>query len=360
MRGVFALAMLLAGCDRLFGLSRLTYDDTVDAALDVPADAPCLGTGMLTDLCITMPAPIVALSSAIDTTTDARCRVRSQASGPDLCVIEGATIIVNEHVQVTGDRPLVLVAASTVEITATLDASSKLGERKGAGSQGGCASAGGANGLAGAGGGAGGTFGFPGGPGGAGQAGTTTPAGGGAPSAVVPLTGVFGGCAGGNGGVATAAAALGGPGGGAVYVIAGERIEVAGIVNASGSGGAGGAVGGGGGGGGGAGGFVALDAPSIVMDGMVFARGGGGGGGGDTMAAGGRGADPMGVAGQTRGGTGTTGGTAGGDGCGAPQGEHGGFTGSAQVGGGGGGGGCGRIRLWGTRSGIGATNPAPT
>ncbi len=362
MRGLFALALLLGGCDRLFGLSRLTYDDTVDAALDAPTDALCLGTGMLTEMCITLPAPILAIGSPIDTNSDTRCRVHSQAKGPDLCVIEGDVILVGEPVQVTGDRPLVLLAATTIEIAAPLDASSKLGVRTGAGAQASCAGGAGSNGPAGAGGGAGGTFGFPGGTGGAGLSGTASPTSGGVPSPVLPLTGVYGGCAGGKGGEATNEDAEGGPGGGAIYVIAGEQIEVAMIasINASGAGGAGGGLGGGGGGGGGAGGFIALDAPKLVIDGPVFARGGGGGGGGDLTAAGGRGADPAAAGGQTPGGSSPENGAPGGDGCGAPEGAQGGIAAAGKAGGGGGGGSCGRIQFWGTRSGAGVVNPAPT
>lgn len=365
MRAVIAIVLvpMLGGCDQLFGLTHLA-EDAGSATDGPPPDAACPGVGMLSNLCVESSSS-VTLTAALDTTDDVRCREIPQVDGPALCVIDGASIVVSEHVQVTGTRPLVLLAATIVEIQQPLDASSKLGVRTGAGAAA-CASGNGAAGSGtgggvGAGGGAGGTFGHMGGPGGAGQATTTLPAAGGAPGAVTPLTAVAGGCSGGDGGFVLGSAARGGPGGGAIYVIAGSQIHVAatGSINASGAGGAGGTSNNGGGGGG-AGGFIALDAPSIVLDGEVFARGGGGGGGGGNTASAGPGAEPSNATAQTPGGAATAGGTGGGDGCGAPAGELGGFTAGATYGGGGGGGGCGRIRLYGTRTGTAAVNPAPT
>lgn len=358
------MMLMLAGCDALFGLERLQAEPADAAAVDsVPIDAPCFGTGMLRGLCAESPAATVALTSAIDTSSDPRCRRIAQADGPDLCVIEAETIEVTEYVPVIGEWPLVLLATRSVEIAAPLDASSKRGVRTGAGAQAGCTGGSGAAGTFGAGGGAGGTFGYVGGPGGTGEAGTASPRIGGAPTSVVPLLAVYGGCAGGPGGAVAGAPAVGGAGGGAIYVIAGEQIHVAdsGMINASGAGGSPGLAHNGGGGGG-AGGFIALDAPQIILDGPVFARGGGGGGGGGVLASdnGSPGADPAAATAPTPGGAPGNGGSRGGDGCGTADGREGGIVESATYGGGGGGGACGRIRLWGTRSGAGATNPTPS
>ena len=348
--------MLLAGCDLIFELPHIA--ERPDARFDdAPLDALCIGNGLLAGLCVESGDPVM-LTNAINTTIDSRCRKVPQDSGPELCVIDGSTIAVTEHVVVTGERVLVLLAANEVSITATLDASSIAGTRSGTAARTTCPSMTGENGTSGAGGGGGGTFGYIGGPGGAGQMGTATPAIGGAPASVMPQTAVVGGCSGGNGGITVGAAAAGAPGGGAIYIIAGARIHVAGAINASGGGGPGGGAKNGGGGGG-SGGFIALDAPMLQIDGHVFARGGGGGGGGGTTSGGLPGRDPAADA-PASGGLAGGGGSGGGDGCGTPNGTTGGITSSATAGGGGGGGGCGRIRLYGSRMGSGTFSPMPT
>lgn len=351
----------LAGCDALFGLDPLSPASGRDAASDgTTIDAPCLGTGMLTGLCIESSPGLLVLGGGIDTDTQP-CRAIAQNDHADLCVLEAVSIQVVAYAPVTGKRPLVLLAAKEIEIDAPLDASSKHGARIGAGAQTTCAGGQGTNGVTGAGGGAGGTFGWLGGPGGVGEATTATPRLGGSPTSVVPQTAVYGGCGGGDGGVVSGAVAVGGAGGGAIYAIAGERIHVTdrGMINASGAGGAAGLARNGGGGGG-SGGFIALDAPEVVLDGPVFARGGGGGGGGGLTDGGQPGEDPTGALGQTHGGAPGTSGSAGGDGCGAPEGQVGGIVSTATYGAGGGGGACGRIRIYGTRTGTGTVNPAPS
>jgi hypothetical protein len=359
------LATILGGCDKLFGLSRVSDDTALDAPSDLATiDAPCLGQGILTALCLESPQPTINLTSAIDTSSDPRCRKVPQDSGPELCVLDAHDIVVSELVMVTGTRPLVLLAENSVEITSVLDASSRRGMRTGAGAQM-CASGNGANGLNGAGGGGGGSFGFSGGAGGSGQSGAMFPASGGMPSTVSPQTAVYGGCAGGAGGIGGTSgvgAASAGDGGGAIYVIAGTQIHVAAgaSINASGAAGGGALAKLNGGGGAGSGGFIALDAPMIIIDGELFARGGGGGGGGGTSAASSPGTEAIGAGGAVPGGAAASGGSRGGDGCGAPGGTVGGFASSAPAGGGGGGGACGRIRLYGMRAGGGLINPAPT
>jgi hypothetical protein len=351
--------LVLTGCDLMFGLDHL---DDRDAGGDGPTvDATCLGSGLISQLCAA-GGGAVTLTTAINTTIDGRCRKVPQDIGPTLCVIDGETIVVSEYVRVTGDSPLVLLATKSIAITALLDASSGA-SRVGAGAQLGCASMVGTNGGTGAGGGGGGSFGFIGGVGGFGQMGMFQTSPGGTGTAVVPQMGVYGGCGGGAGGIIMGGtAAAPGAGGGAIYVIAGDRIDIAatGSINASGAAGAGGGKGGGGAGGG-AGGFIAIDAPTLVIEGAVFARGGGGGGGGGSTTAGGPGTEPTTATVQTPGGVaGTTGGGNGGAGCGAPLGTIGGQAMAAPYGGGGGGGACGRIRLYGTSTITGPINPDPT
>lgn len=358
---------LLGGCDKLFGLSVVSDDTTIDAASDgAPVDAPCLGQGILTALCVASPQPMIMLTSAIDTSSDPRCRQVRQDNGPELCVLDANDIVVSEVVTVTGTRPLVLLATNTIEIANALDVSSRRGIRVGAAAQPACTSGNGTIGQQGAGGGAGGTFGFVGGTGGAGQSGSANPPAGGTPKPVTPQTGVYGGCSGGDGGLSGASGvnmvAKAGAGGGAVYAIAGSQIHITltGSINASGAGGDGAPAKTSGGAGGGAGGFIALDAPMIVIDGSLYARGGAGGGGGGSTQAALPGTEATGPLGAISGGAAPAGGSGGGDGCGAPAGTVGGFASSALYGGGGGGGACGRIRLYGTKSGIGLINPAPT
>jgi hypothetical protein len=358
--GAIAMTVLLTGCDLLFSIDHL---DDADAGIGdgVSIDATCLGIGLLSGICVEGGGDI-ALTTAINTTGDGRCRKVPQDNGPTLCVIDGERISVSEFVQVTGDSPLVLIATKSVAITGAIDASSRAG-RVGAGAQLGCAGGVGTNGGTGGGGGAGGSFGFIGAGGAAGQQGGFTTSPGGMAKPVVPQTAVVGGCGGGSGGVAGAASpAAPGAGGGAIYVIAGDMIHLAATasINASGGGGAGGTTAGGGGAGGGAGGFIALDAPMIVLDGLVFARGGGGGGAGGSSTGGYAGADPSSPTTGTPGGAAGANGGRGGDGCGAPAGQQGGNAYSSAYGGGGGGGGCGRIRLYGTLTGMGTLNPAPT
>jgi len=46
------------------------------------------------------------------------------AGQPDVCLIEADTIAVSANVRVTGTRPLVLVATTSIDIAATLDVAS--------------------------------------------------------------------------------------------------------------------------------------------------------------------------------------------------------------------------------------------
>ncbi len=350
-----ALAVVLfTGCDRVWRLDPIegvTLDAQTDAELDADVDAvipvTCFGVqDGLFKPCIPTPQGELRLSGDLETTTDTRCTLIAQTTGTQVCVITAEKIEISGPLVARGNYPLVLVASGTIDVSATIDASSTAG-RKGAGAQGACGNAGhGSDAALGGGGGAGGNFAFLGGGAAPGGGDNSTAH---APDPVELLVDVRGGCTGYHGGLSTNAggiAGAGGRGGGAVYLIAGQAIRVVAPINVSGSGGFPGPVRGGGGGGG-AGGLIGFDAPTLVVMADLIARGGGGGSGGSDAAAGLRGSEPSGTGGSTPGGataTGTGSGI-GWPGCGAPDGTVGGSAGpTASAGGGGGGGACGYIR----------------
>lgn len=357
---LLALAALTAGCDRIFELREVpTYQPPPDA----PPDAmKCYGTGLLT-LCREPPTGDLTLAGPLNAGVDSRCEVVPQAGTRDLCVIAAGSITIQDGLAVLGGRPLVLLADTTIHIESVLDAASVRGGKTGPGAPQLCGTDGnGSDGSSsGSAGGAGGTFGFRGGNGADGAGGASD--GFGSPL-VTPLFDVRAGCPGFRGGaVNSGSRAQGGDGGGAVYLVAGEAIDVTatGSINASGAGGQHGDIASGGGGGG-AGGLIVLDAPSVTVAGELFARGGGGGGGGGT-APGMNGLEATSATSGAGGGAGgTSGGGAGAPGCGGPNGTDGGFptTNPATFGGGGGGGACGYIRIYGNRAITGTLSPAPT
>ncbi len=289
-RGLVAL-LAVTGCRAVFGLDdpQLRADAALEVA-DAPPDVPDTCFGSAPQVCLTaLPVASVALVGAIDTTTDPRCAVYTQANGPDLCVIAGTTITIGD-VTATGIRPLVFVAQTQIMVQGVLDLSSHTtGSTMGAGANAACAPADGQTADQGGGGGAGGSFGTSGGDGG-------DAAGLGA-SALAPIsdTSVLrGGCKGGAGGAGNAVGSggYGGASGGAVALLTKGKIVTTstGAVFASGAGGGRGnpmdsTQNRGAGGGGGSGGMVVFDAPEIMTDGIVAANGGGGGGGGDCCSA---------------------------------------------------------------------------
>jgi hypothetical protein len=290
----------------------------------------------------------------LDTTNDTSCRPVIQSTGEPVCVIAAASIAIPNALVVRGSRPLVLISGDTITISAIVDASSTQ-IRSGAGSQGNndCGTNGnGDSATNGGAGGAGGTFGYRGGfpQGGGSVAGSAH-----ASELVVPLVDVRGGCSGATAGLSTTTGgtrARGGTGGGALYLIAGSRIDVttSGVINASGAGGGGGPIRGGGGGGG-AGGLIALDAPTVAVSGQLFARGGSGGSGGSDMTAGSHGNEAVDATTTTAGPLSASPGSGSGPGwpgCGGPNGMAGGNNagGTATAGGGGGGGACGYIFVY--------------
>lgn len=329
----------------------------IDAAPDAPP--PCFGAGaysvcMYTNGSLTLP-------NTIDTTNSTLCLATqpsewTTAGQPDACFIVRTNITVPTMgtVDVTGTRPLVLVAGTTISVTGMLDGSSHSSPVSiGAGSPSPDCPAfvtTPTSNVAGGGGGAGATFTTQGGAGGTGNAGASTA--GTAPAASTAPALLRAGCSGQSGadGSVAGSGGLGGRGGGAVYLVAGTSITFANsaVVNVSGAGAAStGKVAGGGGGG--SGGMILLHAPTITasVGAKLVANGGGGASGGESGGGGqgGKvGSDPN--PGQplapAAGGVGPGGN--GGDGHAGPTAATSGANGIAGAAGGGGGGGAGYIQ----------------
>jgi hypothetical protein len=229
-----------------------------------------------------------------DNATPSGCVATTGTSANGYCVVAGTDISVAANVRAIGTKPLVLIATQTLTVSANtgvIDVGSHRNppaptntEFYGAGANPTiCQSP---NGPGPGGGGAGGSFLTLGGTGGAG---TGASAVGGTPGPAIPLAAqglVHGGCPGqtSNG----TAGIIFGAGGGAVYLIAGKTITIGGTVIAGGAGARSGlpigASGGDGAGGGGSGGMIGLDAPTIIVTGLLIANGGGGGSGGNAIA----------------------------------------------------------------------------
>jgi hypothetical protein len=324
----------------------------------------CYGTGLVMVCVPAPPTNALALTGPIDTAGDPRCDATIVAA----CTMIAGSITIDSAVVATGARPLVLVAATTVTIGAggTLDVSSHRAPMVlGAGADPASCEPGtnptsvptaGAGGW-------GGSFGGAGGNGGNGDPGGV---GGTAPPSVASIATLRGGCPGSDGAGMLPGAK--GHGGGAVYAIAGERIEIVGAIDASGSAASGAATGNlnGGGGGGGSGGMIGLDAPivDIAPTAWVFANGGGGGEGAGASAGmfGGESAMPaspgIGGAGMSsNGGDGGDGaaGVVSTGGLGKPA------TLGSSDGGGGGGGGAGVVKVFSPQAtGTSTVSPPPT
>ncbi|HEY0987210.1 MAG TPA: hypothetical protein VGD80_09175 [Kofleriaceae bacterium] len=251
-----------------------------DATPPVMIDAlSCFGTDIVQVCLASPPSQVLAITvpRTVDTSNAAACTV--MVSGGDYCVLAGTDVTISARLQAIGSRPLVLIASGSITTTSTglIDVGSHRISQSisdvGAGADPVSCATGTLPGAAGGGGGAGGSFLGLGGNGGAGGGGGS----GGAPGAAVSaVSALRGGCPGQDGQGATG---LAGHGGGAVYLIAGARIDVQGGINAAGEGGRGGAVDVGGGAGGGAGGMIGFDAPVITASSLLLASGGGGGGG---------------------------------------------------------------------------------
>jgi hypothetical protein len=332
----------------------------MDARPDAPPNSVCYGRGLV-NVCVMIGSEPTntyqPTNTPISTDTASNCdRVVMQGNGPELCVKLARTITIDRYIRFTGVRPIVLIAAQSLTVTAVgeLDVSFGAGSNTGA-----CTGPdngrddtgnGASNGASGAG---GGGFGTSGGTGGAGDG-----RAGGAGGQSVPVTYVRGGCRGGRGGRSSAGAGgIGGSSGGGVYLVAGQTITIAGEIHASGEGGEGGPNKAGGGGGG-SGGLIGLDAPMVMVNGELVANGGGGGEGGGGGNRGDNGEDggdwdeiPNGGSGNSNGGNGGNGAYA------TTAATNGGDVGN---GGGGGGGGHGRIIVFATTNTLSSTiSPTP-
>jgi hypothetical protein len=210
MRFAWALVAVVAGCR--FDLPKV---GSVDATAEIDAQVFCYGMGLVTPCFPSAPTGDVVLPSAIDTGSSQLCS-KDVTNANDYCVIAGASISAPVLVSVTGPKPLVLVAVTTITISGGLDAAShrtpaKLGPGANASS---CmmGTAPGTNG-----GGAGGTMIGIGGAGGGNAVGANM----GVPN-TTPQTATLlrGGCPG------QAAGGRGGNGGGALYLIADTSISV--------------------------------------------------------------------------------------------------------------------------------------
>lgn len=352
-------------------------DASIDAPLDAPPDAPpdaatCFGGSFLTVCMQQSPsAPLTVSSlSTIDTSSTAFCApVTSTTRGGDYCVMAATSIAIDALLRAVGTRPLVLIARDSITIGASgmvdVGSHSNPTPQAGAGADPSeCADTAqpgptAANGTGG--GGAGGTFGGMGGAGGPG--GGTNGGAAGMGAFTLALLQLRGGCPGQAG--AGGAGGAGGHGGGAVYLIAGNRIDVQGTISAGGAGGGGGAGNpSAGGGGGGAGGLIGFDAPVITASGQLLANGGSGGGGASSSPSpGSPGSDAVAI-GPAAGGAGAPpNGGRGGDGSArsttviGARGSSGGGTGG---GGGGGGGAAGMIKAPPSASLGSNVSPAPT
>jgi hypothetical protein len=225
----------------------------------------------------------------IDTGSDPRCVVKTQASGPDICAIYFAKVDIQNGgtLIVYGSRVLALGSTTTLTVAGTLDAASRRSRlnKPGAGISTCAFTLAPDNDAGGAGGGAGGTFATLGADGGEGDTNDNggvagTGAAGAAGSLVTLPTLLRGGCNGQNGGTGQEAGGAGGLAGGGLYLYAKGVITIAGGVLATGAGGNG-AGDQGGGGGGGSGGFLVVESDTrSVLSGLFLATGGGGGEGG--------------------------------------------------------------------------------
>jgi len=348
-------------------------DPTAPDAPPVPDAAPTVGDVIhlspAVEAMLTSSTDVV-LTATIDVHTDdgtidppisgVKIIMTNQEAGTPVMVMQAHSWDIQARIDIYGDRPLIIVATTTIRLSDTIDASAQT-QTPGPGGFAadlgpGAGDAGAAAGSNSDSGGAGGSFGTSGGTGGVGGSAGGTAAG---PTYGDPDE-LIGGSGGGTG---SPCGAEGGAGGGAFQLYAGAVITLDGgsVLHA----GAGGGVGGGicsgkgaSGGGGGAGGMIFLQAPQLHGSGAIRALGGGGGGAADDGGGnpGGSGGDPQSI--STVGGTGGNGGTGqgGGGGGGAQDGAAGnnGATVGTSIGGdggdrggndngGGGGGGLGRV-----------------
>ena len=292
------------GCPGMGSADGGTDGPEIDGDPSIDARA-CFGADNYEVWLTTVPSAPITLPATFDTGTANTMCLATQPAGwttrgqPAACFVVGTNIMVSTS-NVTGPRPLVLVATNNITIDGVLDVASHGGgsPKTGPGAPfSNCQqfmSPPTAN-VAGGAGGAGATFMSKGAAGGDGNGGMAGNSGG---TAMSPLgtnpTALRGGCTGQAGAAGDGSSGgTGGIGGGAVFLLSGGTIAITqnGIVNASG---AGGAAGGdqAGGGGGGSGGMIVLYANAIAApNGRLLANGGGGASGGNN-GGGNPGTDP--------------------------------------------------------------------
>jgi hypothetical protein len=285
----------------------------------------------------------------------------AQAGAPELFIVftDQLTVGSGFTLQITGNRAAVLVASGNVTIDGTIMAGAAAGQSgPGADNATACGSGLGTDGTAqvasnaatAGSGGSGGGFGSAGGLGINVSTAPDLPAAGGVVNGNTQLSPLRGGCRGGDGGLGTGGPA--GGSGGAVQIVAGGVLTVAGSGVVTSPGGGGSSVTGqfSGGGGGGSGGAVFLEANSVTVTGAVTANGGGGsegtrGGTGAGVGVDGHIADAL----PAAGGGGMSQGGDGGDGAAgavaAADGQQGNNDATRAAASGGGGGGVGRVRF---------------
>ncbi|MEO8841823.1 MAG: hypothetical protein ABI591_31625 [Kofleriaceae bacterium] len=369
MRVVGAVLCLVGACGFTPNAAGTNGDDggvvTGDGTVQHDAAVPnCFGKGML-QVCFDslLPGTFTAPpSGTLATDTDANCtKVYTQPGGRELCVVAAQTLDIAIDLRAIGNRPLVLIGAATltVESGITIDMASRDGSNAGAGGNDSACVAPSVPqaDTGGGGGGAGGSFFGKGGDGGIGDGnnnsggdGTADP---GLATAAVTPTIVRGGCKGGiaGGDAPGDMGKVGGNSGGAIYLIAGTHLTIAGTIDAGGAGGqASDTLQGGPGAG--SGGMIGFDAPMIDFTGGAFANGGGGAEGGSNGTHGdGGNAGKDGVRSSTIAAAGGSGGTtdSGHGGDGSVGTSHDGAAGAVfDGGGGGGGGGAGYLYVFGT------------
>jgi hypothetical protein len=355
------------------GLAACGFDGS-EATEDGPIEDLC--TPGFLDLCDQQPRAGAfslppQMTRELDTDSDPLCTVLTQPEGGPVCLLYFERVVLEGELLVSGSRPFALAARDDVQLSGSLDASSRRTRaRPGAGGERCAFRAVPGSSKDGGGGGAGGTFlslggnggdGNEGRGGGGGGGGEPTPGGRPPLEPVLPPSALRGGCNGQTGGDGNIAggggSGIGGPGGaagGAIY-LSGRSIALSGKLLATGAGGTGGNLAKAGGGGGGSGGMIVIQSPRLSISGLLLASGGGGGEGAD-QNLGSPGADPVSISPAVGGATRPMGGD-GGNGAGlvAAPGLDGGD------GGGGGGGGNGQILLLTTAPGLnGQLAPAPT
>src|SRR5262245_61626247 len=99
-----------------------------DAAVhDGPSDgATCVGVGI--SVCLDAPptSPVTVTSTTtLGTSVASSCTaIVPQQLGPELCVVAGTSLMITGTLNVTGSRPLVLLATGDATISGTVDVSS--------------------------------------------------------------------------------------------------------------------------------------------------------------------------------------------------------------------------------------------